>query len=159
MNATTARPSPRHVLALAGLGLALLGAAAWADTGQAERRAAAPLQLSVTVPAVLRVRENTHPTQLHPGEHGEGVAPQRLVVFSNLPGGFCVRLTLTDTTVRAWALRAVADAGATWRSPAPGVRELCLHSPGAHTLEIEHRFGYVDGLAQRWPVLTDISAL
>lgn len=159
MKTTAARPSPRHVLSLAGLGLALLGATAWADTGHAERSAAAPLQLSVTVPAVLRVRENTHPTQLHPGKDGEDVAPQRLVVFSNLPGGFCVRLRLADTNVHAWTLRAVANADAPWRSPAPGMRELCLHSPGTHTLDIEHHFGFAGALAQRWPVLTDISAL
>lgn len=149
------RPPIARVL----LGAFLVCQAAWGDSGHGEHSAGARLSLRVTVPEVLRVQANEHPAQWISNEAGEGRATQRLVVFSNLPGGVCVRLRLRDPSVRAWQLQPVQETATAWSAPGPDLREHCLHSAGTHVLELEHRFDGERFAAQRpWPVTTELQA-
>lgn len=123
--------------------------------------ASASLRISITVPAVMRVLENSYPTQLMPVVGGDWTAEQRLVVLSNMKRGFCVTLRMNTPDVEAWRLQTEQTGGITLTPVADGYR-LCTPRPGRYTLLLQHEFDASGNNAMqslRWPVQTDITAL
>lgn len=123
--------------------------------------ASASLRISITVPAVVRVLENSHPSQLTPTVGGDWSAEQRLVVLSNMKRGFCVTLRMDTTDVEAWRLQTEQIGGITLSQVNDGYR-LCTPRPGRYTLLLQHEFEASGNSAMqslRWPVQTDISAI
>jgi hypothetical protein len=123
--------------------------------------ASASLRISITVPAVMRVLENSHPSQLTPVVGGDWSAEQRLVVLSNMKRGFCVTLRMATAEVEAWRLQTEQTGGITLSPVSDGYR-LCTPRPGRYTLLLQHEFeasGNSGMQSLRWPVHTDITAL
>jgi hypothetical protein len=123
--------------------------------------ASASLRISITVPAVMRVLENSHPSQLTPVVGGDWSAEQRLVVLSNMKRGFCVTLRMATAEVEAWRLQTEQTGGITLSPVSDGYR-LCTPRPGRYTLLLQHEFeasGNSSMQSLRWPVHTDITAL
>ena len=123
--------------------------------------ASASLRISITVPAIVRVLENSHPSQLTPTVGGDWNAEQRLVVLSNMKRGFCVTLRMDTADVEAWRLQTEQSGGVTLSPVSDGYR-LCTPRPGRYTLLLQHEFeASSNGAMQslRWPVQTDITAL
>lgn len=123
--------------------------------------ASASLRISITVPAIMRVLENSHPVQLTPVVGGDWSAEQRLVVVSNMRRGFCVTLRMTTTDVGHWRLQTEQSGGITLSPVSDGYR-LCTPRPGRYTLLLQHEFeasGNNTMQSLRWPVQTDITAL
>lgn len=123
--------------------------------------ASASLRISITVPAVMRVLENSHPVQLTPIVGGDWSAEQRLVVLSNMKRGFCVTLRMNTADVEAWRLQTEQTGGITLSPVSDGYR-LCTPRPGRYTLLLQHEFeasGNSTMQSLRWPVQTDITAL
>lgn len=153
------RPNPpRLPVPSVLLGLLLVTGTAWGDSERADSSASARLHLRVTVPEVLRVQDDEHPVSWVSDALGEGSAAQRLVVFSNLPRGVCVRLRLVDPGVRSWRLKPAQGAATEWSAPSPELRERCLLRAGTHVLELEHRFDGNQLAEGRWPVVTELHA-
>ena len=190
---TLHRPSPLRLWlvwqALPALALAFAaGAMALAPTvaqaegalgvsgGNASGRASASLQFRLVVPAVMRVLENSHPSQLEATADGELVGQQRLVVVSNMKHGFCVALRRNQPQSGQWQLQAAETGGTTITPTADGYR-LCTSRPGRYSLLLQHSFqptatatatamatnGNTNTnttlTAMAWPVQTDITAL
>lgn len=123
--------------------------------------ASASLRISITVPAVMRVLENSHPSQLTPIVGGDWSAEQRLVVLSNMKGGFCVTLRMNTTDVEAWRLQTEQTGGITLSPVSDGYR-LCTPRPGRYTLLLQHEFEASSNSnmqSLRWPVQTELTAL
>ena len=123
--------------------------------------ASASLRISITVPAIVRVLENSYPLQLTPTGGGDWSAEQRLVVLSNMRRGFCVTLRMNTSDVEAWRLQTEQTGGITLSPVSDGYR-LCTPRPGRYTLLLQHEFeasGNGDMQSLRWPVQTDITAL
>lgn len=119
------------------------------------------LDFRIIIPPVMRVLENSHPTQLDAEASGDWSAQQRLVVVSNMKRGFCVTLRMSAPEVDAWRLRTALDTGLTLDPVSDGYR-LCAPRAGRYTLMLEHEFDATDKTttgALRWPVQTDITAL
>ena len=155
--------SPRPLLAsLATVALLLAPAT---STGEAvvggAGGASASLRISITVPAVMRVLENSHPSQLTPVVGGDWSAEQRLVVLSNMKRGFCITLRMSTADVEHWRLQTEQTGGITLNPLSDGYR-LCTPRPGRYTLLLQHEFEASGNSAMqtlRWPVQTDITAL
>lgn len=149
-----------HLLATAltvlGLLLAPLPARAEAALATDGAKASASLNIRIVVPPVMRVIENTHPTQVDGGQPVE----QRLVVLSNLRHGFCASLRLSDPQLAHWQLRTEQVGGITLQPVAGGYR-LCASRPGRYTLRLQHDFGDPadPATAMAWPVQTEFMAL
>lgn len=123
--------------------------------------ASASLRISITVPPIMRVLENSHPSQLTPVVGGDWSAEQRLVVLSNMKRGFCVTLRMNTAEVEAWRLQTEQTGGITLNPVNDGYR-LCTARPGRYTLLLQHEFeasGRGNTQSLRWPVQTDITAL
>ena len=155
--------SPRPLLASLTTVALLLAPAT--STGEAvvggAGGASASLRISITVPAVMRVLENSHPSQLTPVVGGDWSAEQRLVVLSNMKRGFCVTLRMNTADVEAWRLQTEQTGGITLSPVNDGYR-LCTPRPGRYTLLLQHEFEASSNSTMqslRWPVQTDITAL
>jgi hypothetical protein len=123
--------------------------------------ASASLRISITVPAIMRVLENSHPVQMDPVVGGDWSAEQRLVVLSNMKRGFCVTLRMNTSEVDRWRLQTEQTGGITLSPVSDGYR-LCTPRPGRYTLLLQHEFeasGNSTMQSLRWPVQTDISAI
>ncbi|WP_127805689.1 hypothetical protein [Hydrogenophaga sp. NH-16] len=158
------KPAHRLLSALAvGLGLVLAPAA---SQGEAQLTTLAPatsgaLDFRIVVPPVMRVLENSHPSQLTSGADGLLSGQQRLVVLSNMKRGFCVTLRLRSPDVDQWQVRAAPESGVTLQAAGQAYR-LCSDRPGRYTMVLQHQFGpsaHVPGAGQDWPVQTDITTL
>ncbi|MDO9638468.1 MAG: hypothetical protein Q7J44_07995 [Pseudotabrizicola sp.] len=124
-------------------------------------RAGASLDFRIIIPPIMRVLENSHPSQLVPVVGGDWSAEQRLVVLSNMRRGFCVTLRMNTSDVEAWRLQTEQSGGVTLSPVSDGYR-LCTPRPGRYTLLLQHEFeasGNGDMQSLRWPVQTDITAL
>lgn len=147
-------PFPAVLAALALL-LAPVPGAADATPASEGGKASASLSFRVVIPPVMRVIENSHPTQIDGGQPVE----QRLVVLSNLKNGFCASLRLSDPAVAGWRLQTDEVGGVTLQPMADGYR-LCASRPGRYTLRLQHAFDAVaPQAALTWPVQTDLFAL
>lgn len=123
--------------------------------------ASASLRISITVPAIMRVLENSHPVQMDAVVGGDWSAEQRLVVLSNMKHGFCVTLRMNTSDVDRWRLQTEQTGGITLSPVSDGYR-LCTPRPGRYTLLLQHEFeasGNNTRQSLRWPVQTDITAL
>ena len=136
-----------------GLLLAPLPGSAEATLNVGTGGANASLDFRIVIPPVMRVIENSHPTQIS----GDQPVEQRLVVLSNMKHGFCASLRLTDPQVAGWHLQADASDGVSVQPMADGYR-LCASRPGRYTLRLQHAFEPLQA-AQGWPVQTDLMAL
>ncbi|MDZ4123566.1 MAG: hypothetical protein U1E02_05220 [Hydrogenophaga sp.] len=124
-------------------------------------RAGASLDFRIIIPPIMRVLENSHPSQLVPVVGGDWSAEQRLVVLSTMKRGFCVTLRMNTSDVEAWRLQTEQTGGITLNPVSDGYR-LCTPRPGRYTLLLQHEFeasGNGDMQSLRWPVQTDITAL
>ena len=119
----------------------------------------AALQFRVVIPPVMRVLENSHPSQLEAAVDGSLVGQQRLVIASNMKHGFCVALRLNQPRSGEWQLQTIEANGTSLAPTAEGFR-LCVSRPGRHTLLLQHSFKpTTTNTAIAWPVQTDITAL
>ncbi len=126
-----------------------------------QHRASASIDIRIVVPPIMRVLENSHPSQLVPAVGGDWSAEQRLVVLSTMKRGFCVTLRMNTSDVEAWRLQTEQTGGITLNPVSDGYR-LCTPRPGRYTLLLQHEFeasGNGDMQSLRWPVQTDITAL
>lgn len=123
--------------------------------------ASGALDFRIIIPPIMRVLENSHPTQLDAHADGDWSAEQTLVVVSNMKRGFCVALRMRTTEVHAWRLNTAQDGGVTLTPAQDGYR-LCAPRAGRYTLRLQHEFDAgqtTDRGALRWPVQTDILAI
>jgi hypothetical protein len=120
----------------------------------------ASLDFRIIIPPIMRVLENSHPRQLDTIADGKASAEQRLVVLSNMKGGFCVSLRRAAPQLGTWELQTAPQKGIQLRPAADGY-SLCGTRPGRYTVVLQHHFGTSDGSANalNWPVQTDISAI
>lgn len=119
----------------------------------------ASLDFRIIIPPIMRVLENSHPRQLDTFADGKVRAQQRLVVLSNLKGGFCVSLRRTAPELGTWELQTAPQSGIQLSPSADGYR-LCGTRPGRYTVLLEHIFGTDASVnALHWPVQTDFSAI
>ncbi len=147
---------PRRVHAQAVLlALSLLSPAAWPESTVARNRpsASARVTIRVTVPPVVNLLENSHPSTLAAGS-GPITALQRIVLHTNVRQGACVELTrrVPGASSAAWELRAVGGEAVSLQAHGDGWR-LCTLRQGTYAVQIEHRFGAE--FAGRWPLRTD----
>lgn len=153
--------TPAGLLAAALLTTPLAGMGETATAGPNKAGASASLRIQIVIPPVMRVLENSHPAQLDASGAGDWTAQQRLVVLSNLRGGFCVSLRMSSPDVNGWRLQTPQEGGVTLSPVSDGYR-LCAPRPGRYTLMLQHAFeasGNRDNTSLRWPVQTDITAL
>lgn len=149
----------RLLLATLALLLAPLPGAAESRLVVGHGNASATLNFRIVIPPVMRVLENSHPEQLATGEDGAVSAQQRLVVLSNMKGGFCVTLRQTDPRLSGWRLDTAPEGGVSLHPVADGYR-LCTERAGRYTLLLQHRFdARPTDAALRWPVQTDLTAI
>ncbi len=122
--------------------------------------ASASIDIRIIVPPVMRVLENSHPTQMDPLLGGDWSAEQRLVVLSTMKRGFCVTLRMKTPEVNAWRLKTEQTGGVTLNPVNDGYR-LCTPRAGRYTLLLQHDFEAAENATEslRWPVQTDITAL
>ncbi len=148
------------LLATLALGLAPLPAAADSHLVVGSGNASATLNLRIVIPPVMRVLENSHPDRVAFDEGGRLRAQQRLVVLSNMKGGFCVTLRQTDPQLSGWKLQTAQDSGVSLSPVVDGYR-LCTARAGRYTLVLEHQFDTIPTAtaALRWPVQTDLMAM
>ncbi len=154
---------PRPLLVCLTAGALLLAPASGMGESQAvnQHRASASIDIRIVVPPIMRVLENSHPSQLVPAVGGDWSAEQRLVVLSTMKRGFCVTLRMNTSDVEAWRLQTEQSGGITLNPVSDGYR-LCTPRPGRYTLLLQHEFeasGNGDMQSLRWPVQTDITAL
>lgn len=130
------------------------------------RPASAALSLSIIVPAVLRVIENSHPRALPAADvHIARVsALQRMVLVSTLGKGFCMDLQLNQRQVSDWQVQLSGSAGATIQAAEGGYR-VCTRRAGRYELALQHDFSLKNDIrgalapALDWPVSMSLSAL
>lgn len=123
--------------------------------------AGASLDFRIIVPPIMRVLENSHPTQVDASANGDWNAQQRLVVLSNMKRGFCVTLRMNTPDVNAWRLNTEQSGGITLSPVSDGYR-LCTPRAGRYTLLLQHRFEASSNSSMqslRWPVQTDLTTL
>ncbi|WP_332748236.1 hypothetical protein [Hydrogenophaga sp.] len=125
-----------------------------------QRNAGASLDIRIIIPPIMRVLENSHPRQLDTFADGKVSAQQRLVVLSNMRGGFCVSLRRAAPQLGTWELQTAPQNGIQLSPTADGY-SLCGTRPGRYTVLLQHRFGTNDSSANalNWPVQTDISSI
>lgn len=143
----------------------LLGSpGAWAESTQAagDPKASAQLNFRINIPAVLRLELNQHPLHIHtrPGEPAPELAKQQLVMYSNLRGGACVQLRLTQPQVQQWDVQLADPESASLVPAGDGSYRLCTQRIGRSSIALVHRFDATSPLgALPWPVQTDLSAI
>jgi hypothetical protein len=122
--------------------------------------AGASLDFRIIIPPVMRVLENSHPRQLESFADGKVSAQQRLVVLSNMRGGFCASLRRAAPQLSTWKLETAPQSGIVLSPIADGY-SLCGTRPGRYTVLLQHQFGTSDSSAKalNWPVQTDFSAI
>ncbi len=125
-----------------------------------QQSASASIDIRIVVPPIMRVLENSHPTQMDPMLGGDWSAEQRLVVLSTMKRGFCVTLRMNTPEVDAWHLKTEQTGGITLTPVNDGYR-LCTPRAGRYTLLLQHDFEAAGNATEslRWPVQTDIMAL
>ena len=123
-------------------------------------KASAALDFRIIIPPVMRVLENSHPSELMPDAAGALSGQQRLVVVSNMKRGFCVSLRMAEPQRAGWRLEKAGGADGVSLEPVQDGYRLCAARPGRYTLQLRHEFAASEQLsAQRWPVQTDLSTL
>ena len=162
--AITLALSPALVRAESALSVNGGGAASAGNNGSAS----AAVHFRIVVPPVMRVLENSHPSQLQTQANGEASGFQRLVVVSNMKNGFCVALRRPATSAGpSWQLDVSGDSGAQLSPTADGYR-LCTSRPGRYALLLQHRFQPTPSetpnptptmTAMAWPVQTELTSL
>lgn len=118
--------------------------------------ASARLTLRVVIPPMVKLQEDSHPSEL-----ASGVAEQKLVIQTNLRQGFCAALRLSTDVHLGWELR-VASGDKVRLQPSGEGYQLCSNGPGVHTVRLEHRFGTSSapgGAPLAWPVRMEIASL
>lgn len=123
--------------------------------------AGASLDFRIIVPPIMRLLENSHPTQVDAGANGDWNAQQRLVILSNMKRGFCVTLRVNSPDVDAWRLNTEQSGGITLSPVSDGYR-VCTPRAGRYTLLLEHEFDASSNSRMqslRWPVQTDLTTL
>jgi len=147
---------------LVTLAVVLAAPLAMAESGFAPPggRASAALDFRIIIPPIMRVLENSYPSELQADASGALSGQQRLVVVSNMKRGFCVSLRMAEPQRAGWRLQHIgSEAGVSLQPAADGYR-LCTFKPGRYTLQLQHEFGSSDlQAAQRWPVQTDLITL
>lgn len=124
----------------------------FAPSGQ---NSSASLDFRIVIPPVMRVIENSHPTQID----GDQPVEQRLVVLSNMKHGFCASLRVQDPALAGWRLQTDETGGVTLQAVDGGYR-LCTSRPGRYTLRLQHDFSASSTQARvAWPVQTELMAL
>jgi hypothetical protein len=154
--------SPLCPTSLAALALFLALPAAQAESGFAPPggKASAALDFRIIIPPVMRVLENSHPSELLPDATGALSGQQRLVVVSNMKRGFCVSLRLPEPQRAGWRLQQTSELRGVWLEPVQDGYRLCASQAGRYTLDLQHAFaGNGQTTAQRWSVQTDLSTL
>lgn len=154
--------SLRPLLVCVSASLVLLAPAPGMGEGLvvSQGKAGAALDIRIIIPPVMQLLENSHPLQLDSLTNGKVSAQQRLVVLSNMRGGFCVSLRRAAPQLGSWELQTTPQNGIQL-SPAADGYTLCGTRPGRYTVLLQHHFGTSDSTANalRWPVQTDISAI
>jgi hypothetical protein len=155
-------PSSALVCSLALL-LAPLASQAESGFAPAGGKASASLDFRIIIPPVMRVLENSHPTELQADASGTLSGQQRLVVLSNMKHGFCVTLRRAEAQNTAgWNLLNAGEQAGVMLTPVTDGYRLCTARPGRYTLLLQHEFAPAPtGLqtALRWPVQTDLTAM
>lgn len=120
----------------------------------------AALNFRITIPPIMRVLENSHPTQMASVGGGDWSGEQRLVVVTNMKRGFCVSLRMSSPAVNAWRLQ-TEQAGGITLNPVSDGYQLCTPRAGRYTLLLQHEFEAARDTTESltWPVQTDITAL
>lgn len=145
------------VLALLSVSPEALAESGFAPPGG---KASASLDFRIIIPPVMRVLENSHPSELIPDASGALSGQQRLVVVSNMRRGFCVSLRTAEPQRAGWRLEKSGGADGVSLEPVQDGYRLCATRPGRYTLQLRHEFAASEQLsAQRWPVQTDLSTL
>lgn len=131
---------------------------AWRTDG---KPVSAALSITIVIPAVLRILENTHPLSLPPADAltARTSVVQRMVLLSTLGKGFCMDLRLDRQQIADWQLRVSGSAGA-WLEPAAAGYRLCAARAGRYELALQHDFALTEkdqgpaGLTKvlDWPV-------
>ena len=105
------------------------------------RPASAALNITIVIPAVLRILENTHPLSLEPADAltARTSALQRMVLVSTLGKGFCMGLQLNQPQIKEWQLRISGSAGA-WVEPVASGYKLCAARAGRYEVALQHDF-------------------
>lgn len=137
---------------------------AWRTDGQP---VSAALNITIVIPAVLRVLENTHPLSLTPADAltARTSAVQRMVLVSTLGKGFCMDLRLNRQQITDWKLSISGSTGA-WLEPAAAGYRLCAARAGRYNVALQHDFVLAErdrgpaGLAKvlDWPVAMSFAA-
>lgn len=111
---------------------------AWRTDGQP---VSAALNITIVIPAVLRVLENTHPLSLPPADTltARTSVVQRMVLVSTLGKGFCMDLLLNRQQIADWQLSVSGSAGI-WLEPAASGYRLCAARAGRYELALQHDF-------------------
>lgn len=125
------------------------------------RGASARLNFVVKIPAVLRIIDNSHPSQLQANGDGVAVAQQRLELQSNLKQGFCVLLRQPQVEGLQWSLEALSGSPATAR-PVQGGYHVCFRQPGRHVVNLQHSFTAPTTnmpAVWSWPLMTEVLAI
>lgn len=151
-----------RLAALAACAMLLVPATGMGESAIATQgNAGAALDFRIIIPPIVRVLENSHPSQLDAEADGDWNGQQRLVVLSNMKRGFCVTLRMTQPQVADWRVNAAQADGAELVRVSDGYR-WCAPRAGRYTLLLDHAFGgprTTAGGPLRWPVQTDITAL
>ena len=162
--ATTLALSPSLVRAESALSVSGGGAASAGSNGSAS----AAVHFRIVVPPVMRVLENSHPSQLETQANGEASGVQRLVVVSNMKNGFCVALRRAPAPAGLWQLDLAGDRSDAQLTPTADGYRLCTSRPGRYALLLQHRFQPTPSeapnpaptvTAMAWPVQTELTSL
>lgn len=147
---------------LVTLAVTLAAPLAMAESGFAPPggKASAALDFRIIIPPVMRVLENSHPSELQADPSGALGGQQRLVVVSNMKRGFCVSLRMTEPQRTGWRVQHTSGEAGVRLAPAADGYRLCTSKPGRYTLQLRHEFDTAAlQAAQGWPVQTDLVTL
>ena len=104
----------------------------------------AAVHVSIVIPPVLRILENSHPLALPPLDTLDTLAAhtsalQRMVLVSTLGKGFCMDLRLSQKQISNWQLKISGTLGA-WLEPMLEGYRLCAARAGRYELTLQHDF-------------------
>ena len=107
----------------------------------------AAVHVSIVIPPVLRILENSHPPALPPLDTVNAQDPlaahtsalQRMVLVSTLGKGFCMDLRISQRQISDWQLKISGTAGV-WLEPVLGGYRLCAARAGRYDLTLQHDF-------------------
>lgn len=138
----------QRALAWLALCAGILLVPAWAHANQASSADGQPVtaavNVSIVIPPVLRILENSHPLALPPLDALDTLAAhtsalQRMVLVSTLGKGFCMDLRLSQLQISDWQLKISGTAG-TWLEPVTEGYRLCAARAGRYELTLQHDF-------------------